>query len=89
MLQWKMSVAVPVRRIKTVALAAALLGLLAGCGQRGPLFLPDHVPARSAAKAPRHTESADSTPAQRSPSATVPKSAVADFVPDPASAASR
>ena len=89
MLQWKMSVAVPVRRIRAVALASAFLGLLAACGQRGPLFLPDHVPARSAAEAPRHIESVHPTSVQRLPPATVPKSAVADFVPDPASAATR
>ena len=89
MLQWKISVAVPVRRIRTVAVTAAFLGLLAACGQRGPLFLPDHVPARSAAEAPRHTESVNPTPAQRSPPVPVPKSAIADFVPDSASAATR
>jgi predicted small lipoprotein YifL len=39
------------RAASTSLMAAALLGLLAGCGQKGPLYLPEKKPAPVSAPA--------------------------------------
>ncbi|MCO5107830.1 MAG: lipoprotein [Burkholderiaceae bacterium] len=49
----------PVRRgaaarlVANAAAVAAVLALLAGCGQRGPLYLPDSQPKKKLAAGPQ------------------------------------
>ncbi|MDO9237899.1 MAG: lipoprotein [Aquabacterium sp.] len=43
----------PARQLITTALSVALLGLsLAGCGQKGPLYLPAHTGASASTPSP-------------------------------------
>ncbi len=44
---------------RPIALAAALLSLLVGCGQRGPLTLPDSAQPAQRQSAPATTEPQD------------------------------
>ncbi len=48
-----------------VLVAAATTLLLAGCGQKGPLYLPDHKPAVVTAPAPRAADPAANPPAPK------------------------
>jgi len=51
-------IVVSVRWVFRACLAASLLGLatvIAGCGQKGPLFLPDHQDTEVPASAPQPT----------------------------------
>ena len=51
-------VSVPARRL---ALAALVVGALAGCGQKGPLFLPSDTAAPTRATLPQTLNPASST----------------------------
>jgi predicted small lipoprotein YifL len=59
------------RRLLPVALAAAALPALGGCGQKGPLYLPDRN-ARVVTSAPAGTAS-QAPPAAPAPAAPAPK----------------
>ena len=55
-----------------IALAAAALALLAGCGAKGPLFLPTmEAPAEESAT-PDAPPAAETTPAESAPDAPPP-----------------
>ena len=56
-------------RIRTagllVAAVATVAALLAGCGQRGPLYLPDSQPKKKLATDPQRPPAQPATPASR------------------------